>query len=321
MNLFSKKKSEPTQEKSVELVNNPTTTENPNISNDTIEFLKDINKDIEKIISQHNSVNSEHDVLAELASKIAMQMNNISHLASDTNASTELLHKQSKSLINMTTENVDKSKEGKKTIEDIVSIIMSLDSEAKNTYTSINNLWEMIQQISQVAQIIDGIASQTNMLALNAAIEAARAGEGGRGFAVVAEEVRKLAEMTSQSTGDITSLTNKIQAEAKTALNSANKNTEVISKGVTASKNALIKIDDTLDSFGKVENQVNEVINIISTQKSHIENILTKISDIDRILRETNSQIDHHITEANVVDRKLEESVSSIAKFITAKDI
>lgn len=321
MNLFSKKKSEPTQEKSVELVNNPTTTENTNISNDTIEFLKDINKDIEKIISQHNSVNSEHDVLAELASKIAMQMNNISHLASDTNTSTELLHKQSKSLINMTTENVDKSKEGKKTIEDIVSIIMSLDSEAKNTYTSINNLWEMIQQISQVAQIIDGIASQTNMLALNAAIEAARAGEGGRGFAVVAEEVRKLAEMTSQSTGDITSLTNKIQAEAKTALNSANKNTEVISKGVTASKNALIKIDDTLDSFGKVENQVNEVINIISTQKSHIENILTKISDIDRILRETNSQIDHHITEANVVDRKLEESVSSIAKFITAKDI
>lgn len=321
MNLFGKKKSEPTQEKSVELVNNPATAENTNISNDTIEFLKDINKDIEKIISQHNSVNSEHDVLAELASKIAMQMNNISHLASDTNASTELLHKQSKSLINMTTENVDKSKEGKKTIEDIVSIIMSLDGEAKHTYTSINNLWEMIQQISQVAQIIDGIASQTNMLALNAAIEAARAGEGGRGFAVVAEEVRKLAEMTSQSTGDITSLTNKIQAEAKTALNSANKNTEVISKGVTASKNALIKIDDTLDSFGKVENQVNEVINIISTQKSHIENILTKISDIDRILRETNSQIDHHITEANVVDRKLEESVSSIAEFITAKDI
>jgi len=317
MNLFGKKKSEPTQEKSVELVNNPTTTDNTNISNDTIEFLKDINKDIEKIISQHNSVNSEHDVLAELASKIAMQMNNISHLASDTNTSTELLHKQSKNLINMTTENVDKSKEGKKTIEDIVSIIMSLDGEAKNTYNSINNLWGMIQQISQVAQIIDGIASQTNMLALNAAIEAARAGEGGRGFAVVAEEVRKLAEMTSQSTGDITSLTNKIQAEAKTALNSANKNTEVISKGVTASKNALIKIDDTLDSFGKVENQVNEVINVISTQKSHIENILTKISDIDRILRETNSQIDHHITEANVVDRKLEESVSSIAKYLT----
>ncbi|WP_017413445.1 methyl-accepting chemotaxis protein [Clostridium tunisiense] len=321
MKLFGKKKAIPTEENPI-LSNTTAIVDNSNnIGTDTIEFLKDMNKDIERIISQHNSVNSEHDILASLASKISMQMNTISNLASDTNSSTELLHNQSKNLMDMTARNVDKSQEGKKTIEDIVNIIMSLDGEAKNTYNSINNLWGMIQQISQVAQIIDGIASQTNMLALNAAIEAARAGEGGRGFAVVAEEVRKLAEMTSQSTGDITSLTGKIQAEAKNALNSANKNTQVISKGVTASKTALEKIDDTLDSFGKVENEVNEVLHVISTQKSHIENILNKISDIDIILRDTNTQIDHHIAEANVVDRKLEESISNIAKFINTKDI
>lgn len=294
---------------------------NNNQNNATIEFLKGINKDIEKIITQHNVVNSEHDVLSNLATKIVNQMNIISDLAVDTDSSTESLHTQSKNLMKMTQENVDKSKDGKKTIEDIVNIIISLEGEAKNTYTSINNLWGMIQQISQVAQIIDGIASQTNMLALNAAIEAARAGEGGRGFAVVAEEVRKLAEMTSQSTGDITSLTNKIQAEAKTALNSANKNTQVISQGVTTSKSALEKIDSTLDSFGKVESEVNGVIQVISSQKSHIENILNKISEIDGILKDTNNQIKHHIKEASIVDTKLEEGVSNIAKFIKAQDI
>lgn len=321
MKLFGKKKAIPTEENPI-LSNTTAIVDNSNnIGTDTIEFLKDMNKDIERIISQHNSVNSEHDILASLASKISMQMNTISNLASDTNSSTELLHNQSKNLMDMTARNVDKSQEGKKTIEDIVNIIMSLDGEAKNTYNSINNLWGMIQQISQVAQIIDGIASQTNMLALNAAIEAARAGEGGRGFAVVAEEVRKLAEMTSQSTGDITSLTGKIQAEAKNALNSANKNTQVISKGVTASKTALEKIDDTLDSFGKVENEVNEVLHVISTQKSHIENILNKISEIDGILKDTNNQITHHIKEASIVDMKLDEGVSNIAKFIKAQDI
>ncbi len=271
-------------------------------------FIEDISKLLGDTVKQHHIVDSDHDVLGELASKVKIHMDEISHLTRNTNDLTDSLYSEGNKLIGITEDTVKKSYEGRYAIDEMVDIIKSLEDESRNNTKSINELARKFSKVHEVVSLITSIASQTNLLALNAAIEAARAGEQGKGFSVVASEIRKLAEMTKESTKDISNLIGSIEDETKVVLNNSSRSNEVIVSVVKASNNAAEKIEGSLSSVAKVEQEVKGVMDILTDQKHQIENMSKEIVDVDEILKITSESIIKHIEKANIVDGQLEET-------------
>ncbi|PQJ97075.1 methyl-accepting chemotaxis protein [Chromatium okenii] len=147
-------------------------------------------------------------------------------------------------------------------------------------------LEERTKQISSIANVIKGIAGQTNLLALNAAIEAARAGEQGRGFAVVADEVRKLASSTATATTEIEQMILGIQHDTGVAVEAMNRALPELEIGVTLANSASESLraieentDQTLARIHAVADTTHEQAGASTAIAQHIDKIERMVSD------------------------------------------
>lgn len=117
---------------------------------------------------------------------------------------------------------------GQEQVKEAVTAINTVTLEITDSTQRVEELAGQIHDITEVLEVIRGIAGQTNLLALNAAIEAARAGEQGRGFAVVADEVRALAHRTQSSTGVIEVIIDRVRNGANEAVQAMGKSRTLV---------------------------------------------------------------------------------------------
>jgi len=166
--------------------------------------------------------------------------------------------------------------------------------------TMLNGLSQRSQEISGIIRVIKEIADQTNLLALNAAIEAARAGEQGRGFAVVADEVRKLAERTSQATVQITGMIEGVNGETSKAVENMQSTLNAVRGGANHSNEAAQKIDAIRQNIKEVVIKIEEIalstreqFSATTSMAQAAEKITTQTHHSDSALQRAAKEVKH----------------------------
>ena len=192
-----------------------------------------------------------------------------------------------------------KINDGSNKIDETYNSILTMTNQIQQSEQSVQKVRSDFEQVTNILDVIKGIADQTNLLALNAAIEAARAGEQGRGFAVVADEVRELAQRTQDSTKEIDTMINIIMM-------GANASVEAMSNSVVQANSVKVHAKSALELNKVIASDMTEISDLsvqIATateeQSVVVDEILQNIETLTSGIRET-SQATDNIAESSV---------------------
>lgn len=175
--------------------------------------------------------------------------------------------------------------QGSQAVDETVKQMTNIEKTATASAEVIRKLGDESQEISQIVDMISGIAAQTNLLALNAAIEAARAGEQGKGFAVVAEEIRKLAEQSGQATQQIADLISAVQSNTQRAVVTIGEETQQVSLGTEIVRNTGRTFQEISDLVNTALSQIREISAEIQQTADGSKQIVDAARELETVSR------------------------------------
>lgn len=275
--------------------------------------LVKVNSSVESLVQENSRISH---LMQESNNRDKRQRNETDKVAESMSDMLEIsleMDKKTESASKSTQEADSSAKEGQRILNQTIHSIKKLENNVETATNVINLLGSDVDNISSVAEVIKGIAEQTNLLALNAAIEAARAGEQGRGFAVVADEVRMLASKTQESTQEIQGTIEKLQSASQEAIgvmkNSKEQTIETVSIAGQASQ-TLNVIVNAVESI----NEMNQYIASASIKQSNInENIksnMDNIVDISLSAEQASQEVNDALGVLNNVSEQLKTLIS-----------
>jgi methyl-accepting chemotaxis protein len=277
-----------------------------------------------KVISHVHNSSQSVIITAEELSSTSSQITSGSRSQSEAAASTAAAVEEMTVSITSVSENtnevrklseqsLEKTRAGNRSTGEMIKDVSQIESTVNLIASSVNEFITSARTIASMTQQVKDIADQTNLLALNAAIEAARAGEQGRGFAVVADEVRKLAEKSAQSAGEIDRITQSLEQQST----SVEKSVQDGLRSLQSTQHHVDEVSAVLEQAGTAVEQstsgVNDIAAAVSEQSLASNEIARHVESIAQMAEENHAAIaqsEHGIVQLGALARDLQDAVA-----------
>lgn len=206
----------------------------------------------------------------------------------------------------------ESSRQGEEIVGNTADSMRSIAGVIRESAQTIQQLEDSVHAIDEIVEVVDEIADQTNLLALNAAIEAARAGEQGRGFAVVADEVRKLADRTSQSTTKISDMIAQLREGSEAAVHSMERAVQTVVEGEEQGRKAGETLGELRQLSASVADMVAGIAQSTTEQSSTVEEISRRTGKISTVANQSAASA----AEAKEAAEQLKRHSDALAKVV-----
>ncbi len=229
----------------------------------------------------------------------------------------QMIHRQTEEMAQISADSYEKTMNYIEIMNQAVDSMHSIESSSDEIRKKITQVGDCSREIASFADVIVGIANQTNILAINASIEAARAGEHGKGFAVVASQVSVLAERCKAATQSITTQIQKMNENVEIAHSAVDENGKIVSGGIReimTAKEEAEKLLEVQSVSGQKVNEVEENLAVSLRHQERVAKMAEEMSDTTNHSREQVKNIGIAIEQQAQLAKSMEQAFEEVRK-------